>query len=101
VIARVKGFAKWFFVSGCIGVLMAVVLYLMGTFAFSRAFAVRIATVLCPQMVLGLGLGDPPTTGALLLLLTWVLGTNFVLYGLIGLLLRGVSSWFRYGSGAT
>ena len=90
-----RRFARWFLFSGGVGVLMALLLYILGAFTFSRAFVVHVSVVLCPEMVLGLGLSDPPTPGALALLLAFVFGTNFVLYGLIGLLLCGVWTWLR------
>ena len=60
---------RWFLFSGGVGVLVALLLYVLGAFTFSRAFVVRVSAVLCPEMVLGLGLSNPPTLGALALLL--------------------------------
>jgi hypothetical protein len=48
---------------------------------------------LAPAMILGLA--EPTSIGSTLLLLGIVLGTNFVLYGFLGLLLCGAWSWFR------
>ena len=71
---------------------MAIVLYLLGAFHGTRHFAVRVSSVLCPEMILGLGLGDPPSGEAVLLLLAWVFATNFLLYGFFGSLM---SFFFR------
>ncbi len=91
----IKRFRRWFLVSGCAGVLVAIALYTLGAFSYTRSFAVHAASILCPEMILGLGLAAPPSPGAILLLLAWVLGTNFVLYGAAGLLLGGAWMWIR------
>lgn len=83
--ASVKRLARWFLVSGCVGVLVAILLYVLGAFAYSRPFVVHAASVLCPEMILGLA--EPTSSGAILLLLGFVLGTNFLLYGVVGTVL--------------
>jgi hypothetical protein len=42
-----------------------------------------------------LGLAEPTTTAEIMFLLAIVLGTNFILYGIGGLLLYGAWTWFR------
>ncbi len=79
---------RWFLVSGCIGILVAVAMYVLGAVPFTRAFVVRVMPILCPEMILGLA--EPKSTGAVLLLVGWVFATNFVLYGLVGLLVYAV-----------
>ena len=93
----VKRFRRWFLASGCAGVLAAIVLYTLGAFSYTRPFAIHAASILCPEMTLGLGLGTPPSPGAISLLLAWVFGTNFVLYGVAGILLGGAWMWIRRG----
>ena len=60
---------------------------------YTRHSAVVASSLLCPEMILGLA--DPTTPAAIALLLAWVFGTNFVLYGIAGLLLGGARAWFR------
>lgn len=86
-----KQFVGWFWITGCIGVLVAIALYILGAFHYTRYFAVQIASVFCPEMILGLA--EPSSPGAVLLLLAWVFATNFVLYGALGLLLCAAWSW--------
>lgn len=84
---------RWFVVCGCIGVLTAIATYGLGAVPFARPFVVRAMPILCPEMILGLG--EPISTGAILLLVGWVSATNFVLYGLVGLLVYAVRAWLR------
>jgi hypothetical protein len=84
---------KWFLVSGAIGILVALLLYALGYFSFTRPLVAPLASVLCPEMILGLA--EPTSPGGMVLLLSIVLGTNFVLYGVVGLLSCGAWSWFR------
>jgi len=50
--------------------------------------------VLAPAMILGLA--EPTTLGSKLFILGIVLGTNFILYGLLGLVSFGARSLFQY-----
>jgi hypothetical protein len=88
----IKRFVRWFWIAGCVGVLVAIVLYILGAFSYTRLFVVHIAPFLCPEMILGLS--EPTTPAAIVLLLAFVFGTNFILYGLFGFILCGVWTWF-------
>ena len=92
--ANLRRFARWFLVWGGVGILVAAILYALGSVPGLRITNPNIMLVLAPAMVLGLA--EPNTLGSKLLLLGIVFGTNFVLYGLLGLLLRGAWSWFRH-----
>ncbi len=94
--AKIKRPARWFLISGLVGILTAVLLYGLGAFSLSRPIVLHVAPVLCPAMILGLA--EPSSSGAITLLLAIVLGTNFVLYGIVGLLLCGAWSLFRPAS---
>jgi hypothetical protein len=82
---RIKGPAQWFLVSGCVGILVAIALYTLGSIAYSRHFVVLVSPVLCPEMILGLA--EPTNPAAIAHLLAIVFGTNFILYGNAGLVL--------------
>jgi len=84
--SRVRQLIRWFWIAGCIGVAVAIGLYVLGSFHYTRRLAVRAAYLLCPEMILGLA--EPNSPEAIFLLLAWVLGTNFLLYGIIGVLLN-------------
>jgi len=88
-----KRAAKWFVVSGAMGVLVALILYILGYFSFTRPFVAPLALALCPAMILGLA--EPTSLGSVVLLLSIVLGTNFVLYGFVGILFCGAWTWIR------
>ena len=95
--AGIKRTARSFLISGSIGVAVALGLYVLGAFSYTRPFVVLVSPVLCPEMVLGLA--EPTSFGAVILLLSFVFITNFLMYGLIGafvsqtwLLLRRTSS---------
>ena len=87
--------AKWFLVSGGIGILVALILYALGYFSLTRPFVEPLSSVLCPEMILGLA--EPSSPSSVILLLAIVLGTNFVLYGVCGLVLLAVWAWLRRG----
>ena len=89
----IKRLAQSFLISGCLGVLVAVALYILGSFPYTRHFAASAGLILCPGMILGLA--EPTTTAEIMFLLAIVLGTNFILYGIGGLLLYGAWTWFR------
>jgi hypothetical protein len=91
---RTKRLFRYFWIAGGLGVLVAISLYALGAFHHTRYFAVRVASVLCPEMIIGMA--EPTSSGAVLLLLAWVFGTNFVLYGILGLLLGG--AWMFGGA---
>jgi len=83
-------------VSGGVGVLTAVALYISG-YALAllphRVLNPFVMFVLAPAMILGLA--EPTTLGGNLVLFGIVLGTNFVLFGLLGLVVFGARSLFR------
>ena len=86
-VPKARQLVRWFFVAGSIGVLTAIAMYALGAVRVTRPFVVRAVPYLCPEMILGLA--EPSSPGAILLLLGWVFATNFVIYGLAGLLLFG------------
>jgi hypothetical protein len=95
--AEIKRSVCLFLISGSIGVAVALGLYVLGAFSYTRPFVAYAAPILCPEMVLGLA--EPTSFGAMILLLSFVFITNFLTYGLIGtvvyltwLLLRRTSS---------
>jgi hypothetical protein len=99
MVVHMKRFVRWFVICGGVGVLVAVALYLLGSMHAVRTsgfFNPYVIFVLAPAMILGLA--EPTSIGSKLSLLGIVLGTNFVLYGLLGLLLRGAWSWFPHGT---
>ena len=89
----IKRLAQSFLISGCLGVLVAVPLHILGSIPYTRDFAASGGLILCPGMILGLA--EPTTTAEIMFLLAIVLGTNFILYGIGGLLLYGAWTWFR------
>jgi hypothetical protein len=94
-----KRFARWFVISGGVGILVPVVLYTFGIVFAVRAHRLlnpHVLFTLAPGMILGLA--EPTSMGSTLLLLGIVFGTNFLLYGLLGLLLCWVWSRFRNGT---
>jgi len=93
----IKGPAQWFLISGCVGIVVAIALYLLGSISYSRHSVVLVSSVLCPGMILGLA--EPTTPAAIALLLAFVFGTNFVLYGSAGLILCGAWTSFRRAAG--
>ena len=91
--SSIRRFFRCFLISGFIGMAVALLLYLLGNISYTRAFTVRVATVLSPEMFLGLA--EPTSLEAIVLLVVFVFGTNFVLYGVVGTLIWGVWSLFR------
>jgi hypothetical protein len=87
---------KCFLLCGCVGVLAAVAVYALGNVPLLRTnifFNPYVMLILAPASILGLA--EPTTLGDTAFLLGIVFGTNFVLYGLLGLALFGVWSFFR------
>jgi hypothetical protein len=56
----IKRLAQSFLISGCLGVLVAVALYILGSFPYTRHFAASAGLILCPGMILVLA--EPTTT---------------------------------------
>lgn len=93
-----RRFVRWFVISGGVGVLVAISLYGLGSILALRTnsfFNPYVLLALAPAMILGLA--EPTSVGSTLLLVGIVLGTNFVLYGLLGVLLCGIGTLFRRG----
>jgi hypothetical protein len=90
---------KVFLISGAIGVCVALVLYASSAIPI-LGVKVRmnpyIMLVLVPASILGLA--EPTTLRANLLLIGIVLSTNFFLYGVVGLALFAVSWVVRFSS---
>ena len=84
-------------VSGGVGILLAVCIY-AASFALiilaHRLLNPYAMIVFAPAMILGLA--EPTSIRSTLSLLAIVLGTNFVLYGILGLLLFGAWSLFQH-----
>ena len=94
--ATMRRFAKWFLVSGGIGVLVVTALYALAAIPIvqtNEVFNPYAILVLAPAMILGMA--EPTAPGDIAQLLVIVFSTNFALYGLLGLLLCGVSFLFR------
>lgn len=86
---------KWLFVSGLIGVLAAVVVYALGAIPALRMNIIfnYLSLVLAPASILGLA--NPLTLHDSLLIVGIVLCTNFLWYGLLGLIVYGVLFLFQ------
>jgi len=83
--------ARWFIFSGCLGVAVALGLYALGSVDTVRTRGLvdaHVQKTLAPAMILGLA--EPKTFGEKTTLLLVVLGSNFILYGALGLALRGL-----------
>ena len=88
--------ASWFLTSGTVGVVAAIVVYVLGSIPALRTNSVfnpYVFLALAPASILGLA--EPTTLATKVFLLGIVLGTNFVIYGLVGLILCGAWSLFR------
>jgi|HubBroStandDraft_1064217.scaffolds.fasta_scaffold190165_2 hypothetical protein len=92
-VTKIRQFTRWFAISGAVGVFVAIVLYVLGSVPYIRQAVVHVSTFLCPEM--SLGLTEPSSPAAVALLVGWVFGTNFVLYGTVGAALRGAWSRLR------
>jgi hypothetical protein len=90
-----KRFARWFVISGGVGVATVVALYVLSVLTLF-ALSPYVLFALAPGMILLLA--DPTSIGSNLLFLGIILGTNFVLYGLLGMLLCWAWSRFRRGT---
>jgi hypothetical protein len=87
---------RWFLLYGCVGAFAAVAVYALDSVPSLRTnvvFNPYLMLTLAPASILGLA--EPTTFGSTVFLLGIVVGTNFVLYGLLGLVLFGVWSFFR------
>ena len=85
-----------FLLCGCVGAFAAVAVYVLGSVPSLRTnvvFNPYVMMTLAPASILGLA--EPTTFADTAFLLGIVPGTNFVLYGLLGLVLFRVWSFFR------
>jgi hypothetical protein len=76
---RLTGLKGWFLVSGCVGVLVALVL---GGIASYRALNPRLLLTLWPFSIIGLA--DPSKLSDKILFGVIELGGNFLLYAVVG-----------------
>jgi hypothetical protein len=79
---RVWPTRPWFLCSGCVGVLVALVLAAIGT---KRIVSPTVLLVLWPPSLAGIA--DPSTTSDRIIIGLFEFGGNFVLYGLVGMLI--------------
>lgn len=89
--------ASWFSISGTIGVLAAMAVYALGSIPAVRTnffFNPYVMLALSPASILGLA--EPTTLTSELFFLGIVLGSNFIVYGLVGAILCGVRSLLRH-----
>jgi predicted cobalt transporter CbtA len=78
---RSRGLRRWFLVSGCLGVIVALALLVMGA---SHIVSPTLLLVLWPASIAGIA--DPSTLSDKILVALFEFGGNFVLYGVIGML---------------
>ena len=90
---RLRGLKAWFLVSGCIGIIVALVL---AAIASNRSLNPMLLLTLWPPSIVGIA--DPTTLSDKILIGTFEFGGNFLLYGIIGTALGII---FRLGSRAT
>jgi|GEM_PF-6921363 hypothetical protein len=77
----VKGLRRWFLISGCLGVLVALTLMTAATYHMVRP---NILLVLWPPSIVGLA--DPSTLSDKIVVALFEFGGNFILYGCVGTL---------------
>ena len=78
---RTKRLRRWFLVSGCVGVFVALVLMAMGA---SHVVSPTVLLVLWPSSIAGIA--DPSTLSDKIMVGLFEFGGNFILYGVIGTL---------------
>ena len=78
----VKGLRRWFLISGCLGVLVALTLM---TAAAHHAVRPNIRLMLWPASIAGLA--DPSTPSDKIVIALFELGGNFILYACLGTLI--------------
>jgi hypothetical protein len=92
MLIKLRGLKAWFLVSGCIGIIVALVLALV---ASNRSLSPGLLLTLWPASIVGLS--DPSTLTAKILIGVYVFGGNFLLYGVIG---TGLGLAFRLANRA-
>jgi hypothetical protein len=77
-----RGLQAWFLVSGCVGVIVAL---LLATIASYHSLNSKLLLTLWPASIVGLA--DPWTIPGKILIGVYEFGGNFLLYGVIGTVL--------------
>jgi hypothetical protein len=93
MLIKLRGFKAWFLVSGSVGIIVALVLALV---ASNRSLSPGLLLTVWPASIVGLS--DPSTLTAKILIGVYEFGGNFLLYGVVGTVLGVV---FRLGNRAT
>ncbi len=91
-----KRYARRFLIWGIVGIFAALAVYASGSIPSLRTnvvFNPNLMLALAPASIIGLA--EPTSAHETMFLLGFVLLTNFVLYGLAGLILCAVWSVFR------
>jgi hypothetical protein len=78
---RSRRLGRWFLVSGCLGVFVALALMALGA---SHIVSPTVLLVLWPSSIAGIA--DPSTPSDKVLVALFEFGGNFILYGVIGTL---------------
>ena len=92
MLIKLRCLKAWFLVSGCIGIIVALVLALV---ASNRSLSPGLLLTLWPASIVGLS--DPSTLTAKILIGVYEFGGNFLLYGVIG---TGLGLAFRLANRA-
>lgn len=79
---RLRGLKAWFLISGCIGIIVALVLAFV---ASGRSLNPMLILTLWPSSIAGIA--DPTTFSDKLLIGTYEFGGQFLLYGVVGIVL--------------
>lgn len=89
---RLRGLVGWFLVSGCIGIIVALILAEIASY---RSLSPKLLLTLWPASIVGLA--DPSTLLGKILIESYELVGNFLLYGIVG---TGIGFAIRLGSRA-
>jgi hypothetical protein len=92
MLIRLRGLKAWFLISGCIGVIVALVLALIPA---NYSLSPKLLLTLWPASIVGLA--DPSTISGKILIGLYEFGGNFLLYGVIG---TGLGLVFRLANRA-
>ena len=76
---NMRGLRGWFLISGCVGVIVALVL---AAIASNRSLNPTILLTLWPASIVSLS--DPTTVSAKIIVAVFEFGGNFLLYGVVG-----------------
>ena len=82
LVIKLRGLKAWFLISGCIGIIVAVVLALV---ASGRSLNPMLILTIWPSSIAGIA--DPTTFSDKLLVGTYEFAGQFLLYGVIGTVL--------------